>query len=87
MRVAVFSTKNYDRQFLEPAAAAAGHELVFLEPRLTVETALLASGLTAICSFVNDRLDADVLARLAEGGTKFIALRDDKDPRKVVRET
>src|SRR5207247_1502552 len=29
----------------------------------------------AICSFVNDRLDADVLARLSDGGTRFIALR------------
>jgi D-lactate dehydrogenase len=75
MRVAVFSTKNYDRQFLQPAAAAAGHELLFLEPRVTLETALLAHGSPAICSFVNDRLDAPVLARIAEGGTKFIALR------------
>jgi D-lactate dehydrogenase len=75
MRVAVFSTKNYDRQFLQPAAAAAGHELLFLEPRVTLETALLAHGFPAICSFVNDYLDAPVLARIAEGGTKFIALR------------
>src|SRR6266404_3441614 len=75
MRVAVFSTKNYDRQFLQPAAAAAGHELLFLEPRLTLETTPLAAAFPAICCFVNDRLDAEVLARVAEGGTKFIALR------------
>ena len=36
MRIAVFSTKPYDRQFLEAANAEAGtpHELSFLEPRL-----------------------------------------------------
>ena len=40
MRVAIFSTKNYDRVFLEAANATYGHELVFFEPRLTEETTL-----------------------------------------------
>jgi D-lactate dehydrogenase len=75
MRTAVFSTKNYDRQFLQPAAQKAGHELIFFEPRLTAETAVLARGFAAICSFVNDALGAAVLERVAEGGTKFLALR------------
>jgi len=75
MRTAVFSTKNYDRQFLQPAAAASGHELTFFEPRLTLQTAPLAAGFPAICAFVNDQLNSDVLGRLAAGGTKFIALR------------
>ena len=75
MRTAVFSTKSYDRQFLAPAAAKAGHELVFFEPRLTLETAVLAGGFPAICSFVNDYLSAQVLERLVQGGTRFAALR------------
>jgi D-lactate dehydrogenase len=75
MRTAVFSTKSYDRQFLAPAAGQAGHELVFFEPRLTPDTALLASGFPAICSFVNDILNAELLERLAAGGTRFVALR------------
>jgi D-lactate dehydrogenase len=46
MRVAVFSTKPYDRQFLEAGNAAAGfpHEFAFLEARLSVETAGVANG-------------------------------------------
>lgn len=75
MKTAVFSTKNYDRLFLQPAAERAGQELVFLEPRLTVETAVLAEGHSAICSFVNDVVSSDVAAKLASGGTKFVALR------------
>jgi D-lactate dehydrogenase len=75
VRTAVFSTKSYDRHYLEPAAAQSGHELVFFEPRLTRETAILAKGFPAICSFVNDALSADVLADLAAGGTRFVALR------------
>lgn len=75
MKTAVFSTKRYDREFLGPAAQAAGHELVFFEPRLTLETAVLARGFPAVCSFVNDHLSAPLLAQLAAGGTKFLALR------------
>jgi len=75
MRVAVFSSKSYDRQFLGPAAQKSGHEPVFFEPRLTSQTAVLARGFPAICSFVNDFLDADVVAALVSGGTKFVALR------------
>lgn len=54
MRVAVFSTKSYDRDFLSQANASHGHELVFLEPRLAPETAPLAVGFEAVCAFVND---------------------------------
>ncbi|MBW4665780.1 MAG: hypothetical protein KME01_16565 [Chroococcus sp. CMT-3BRIN-NPC107] len=42
MKVAVFSTKSYDRTFLEAANKQSNHELVFLEPRLTNETCVLA---------------------------------------------
>jgi D-lactate dehydrogenase len=75
MRVAVFSTKSYDRQFLLPAAKQAGQELVFFEPRLTAETSVLAHRFPAICSFVNDYLDGPVVAALAAGGTQYVALR------------
>jgi D-lactate dehydrogenase len=75
MRTAVFSTKPYDRQFLVPAAEEAGHLLVFFEPRLTRNTAVLAQGFPAICSFVNDALTAETLGKLAAGGTRFVALR------------
>jgi D-lactate dehydrogenase len=75
LRTAVFSAKNYDRQFLAPAAAEASHEFTFLDTRLTPETVSLAAGYPAICSFVNDHLTAENLQQLARGGTKFIALR------------
>jgi len=75
MRVAVFSSKSYDRQFLAPAAERAGHEFVFFEPRLTPQTVVMAGGFPAICTFVNDKLDAEVLEPLAQGGTKFALLR------------
>ncbi|HTE19795.1 MAG TPA: 2-hydroxyacid dehydrogenase [Armatimonadota bacterium] len=75
MRVAVFSTKPYDRTSLAAANERHGHELVFLEPRLTRETAALAAGFGAACAFVNDCVDREVLGALAAGGTRLVALR------------
>jgi len=75
MKVGVFSTKPYTQTFFEQANEAFGHELLFFESRLTVETAGLVAGLPAICAFVNDVLDARVLCTLADGGTRLIALR------------
>lgn len=75
MRVAVFSTKPYDEEFLAGAARSSSHELVFFEPRLTVETTPLADGFDAVCPFVNDDLSAPVLESLAAGGTRLLVLR------------
>jgi D-lactate dehydrogenase len=77
MRIAVFSTKAYDRHFLERAnrEQGHGHELTFFELRLVEETAALAAGYPVVCAFVNDRLNAEVLQILHEHGTELIALR------------
>ncbi len=75
MKVAVFDTHRYEREILAAAAARRGHELVFLEPRLTEETAVLAQGARVACSFVNDRVTARALETLAGLGVGLIALR------------
>ena len=75
MRVAVFGTRSYDRRFLEEASAHHDHELVFLEPRLSPQTARLAEGFPAVCVFVNDLVDREVLEILVAGGTGVVALR------------
>ena len=74
MRLAVFSSKAYERTALE-AANADGHELTFLDARLAPETAPLARGYPAVCAFVNDVVDAATIATLAEGGTRLVLLR------------
>jgi len=75
MKTAVFSSKPYDRHFLERTNRDYGHELVFFEPRLTPVTSTLADQFPAVCPFVNDQLDAPVLTQLYRHGTRLIALR------------
>jgi D-lactate dehydrogenase len=74
MRIAMFSSKPYDVESFQQANAV-GHDIVYLEPRLTIETAPLASGCEGVCAFVNDDLGAAVLEELAARGVRLIALR------------
>jgi len=75
MKVAVFSTKSYDREFLTTVNEQFGHELVFFDSRLTWQTCPLAIGFPAVCAFVNDQLDAHVLVTLAKQSVRLIAMR------------
>jgi D-lactate dehydrogenase len=75
MRIAFFSAHSYDRQFFDEANRKAGHEILYLDARLSRPTAALAAGFPAVCAFVNDALDGAVLETLAAGGTRLIALR------------
>src|SRR3546814_20721465 len=77
MDVAVFSTRSYDREFLDLANAAAGnsHTLRYFDASLSEQTVALTAGSGAICAFVNDRLDQNILAALPSQGTRLVAFR------------
>lgn len=75
LRVAFFDSRAYEREHFDRIRSKFGHELAYFEPRLTADTAALASGFSAICCFVNDRLDAAALRALKAGGTSLVALR------------
>ena len=75
MKVAVFSTKAYDRAFLATANRDAGHQFIFLETRLSDLTASAADGAEAVCIFVNDDGGAAVLEALHRQGIRLVALR------------
>ncbi|RYZ55688.1 MAG: 2-hydroxyacid dehydrogenase [Sphingobacteriales bacterium] len=74
MKTAVYSTHGFEKDFLV-CANAGSHELVFLEARLTSQTARLAAGCEAVCVFVSDELSVPVLEILQELGVRYIVLR------------
>ncbi|MBV9392746.1 MAG: 2-hydroxyacid dehydrogenase [Verrucomicrobia bacterium] len=73
--VAVFDTKAYDREYLSRASGSADIDWHFHEFRLEPETALAAKGALAVCIFVNDTANREVLERLAHAGVRLVALR------------
>ena len=75
MRVAFFDTHPFERECFDAANPSGGHEITYLEPRLTSLTALMARGFPAVCSFANDHVDAAALNVLKGGGVRLVALR------------
>ncbi len=79
MKIAVFSTQPYDRRFLDEANLQSdpsnSFELVYQDASLSARTVSLALGCEAVCVFVNDVLDAEVLEALAGYGVLAVLLR------------
>lgn len=75
MRVAVFSTKSYDRRYFEEHNREFAQELTFFDAVLDRSTAALAEGFEALCVFVLDNVDHEALTILSKGGTRLVALR------------
>jgi len=79
MKTAIFSTQDYDRRFFDEALAADADPgrftFVYHEAALTLQSAALAQDCDAVCVFVNDIVDAAVLAALKERGVRAILLR------------
>ncbi len=75
MKVLVYSCARFERPFLDQANEVYGHDLVFLDTRLTAESAALAAGYEGVSIYANDDASAKVLQTLAANGTKLLALR------------
>ena len=77
MKVAVFSTRSYDSQFLDLANKEidSPREIEYFKTQLNPKTASLAKDFPCVCIFVNDIANAETLKILAAQGTKLIALR------------
>ena len=73
MKITVFSTKPFERHFLERANDGR-HELEFQESPLSISTAHLAQG-EAICVFSPDDISAPVLEQLRTQGVTYVAVR------------
>ena len=73
MKIAVFSTQKYDREFL--SAVPTEHKFVFFEAQLNTDTVNLTQGFDGVCIFVNDHADSEIISELKNNGIKVIALR------------
>lgn len=73
MKVAFYSAKEYDRELF--GSQQTEHEFFFLKDHLAEDTVSLARGCEAVCVFVNDDLNREVLVGLSERGVRFVALR------------
>ncbi|KAF0975028.1 hypothetical protein FDP41_005781 [Naegleria fowleri] len=78
MKIAVFSAKPYDEEFLNQCNETLReqkHTLKFIKSALDESHAVLAKGSDAVCVFVNDPVGESVIDSLAELGIKLILCR------------
>ncbi len=75
MKIAFFDAKPYDKISFNNSKQSSSLEFKFFETKLNEDTVKLAKGYDAICVFVNDTVNADVIDALHSYGVKLIALR------------
>ena len=75
MRVAVFDSREYDKAAFLEYGKKYDVEYVFFEDKLSKETASLAKEFDAVCVFVNDSVDKDVIDTLYSYGINILCLR------------
>ena len=72
-KIAFFDTKKYDIESFDRNNSK--YELVYYEDKLNKKTAVLANGCDAVCAFVNDEINKDVIDLLYSYGIKVLLLR------------
>ena len=75
MKIAFYGTKPYDKTWFEPLGKEYGFDIHFIELPCNHDTIALAKGHDAVCIFVNDKMDAQMIDCLCEMGVKAILLR------------
>ena len=75
MKVAIFGTQFYERDYFNKYNFEKFHEFTFFTESLNSETANLAKGFNAVCVFVTDIIDEKCIEKLAILGIKLIDLR------------
>jgi len=75
MNIAFFSTKKWVHDAFDEANSNSKFQLNYFEPKLNIQTVGMAKGHDAVCVFVHDIVDEDVIEQLAEMNIKIIALR------------
>lgn len=75
MKIAFYSTKPYDKIWFEPLGKEYGFDIHFIDSACNPETVFMARGYDAVCIFVNDYVNADMIESLYEMKVKAILLR------------
>lgn len=75
MRIAFYSTKPYDKVWFEPLGKEYGFDIHFIEAACNRETIFMAKGYDAICIFVNDYVNAEMIDALYDMKVKAVLLR------------
>ena len=82
LKIMCYDTTSWVRENFEPQISSFNEsqatlkiQMDFTQDRLDLKTAKYAAGYDAVCLFVNDKADSEVMWILSMGGVKLIAMR------------
>ncbi|MGN6495111.1 MAG: 2-hydroxyacid dehydrogenase [Agriterribacter sp.] len=75
MKITFFSTQPYDKIFFNRYKEEYGFELEYFETHLGPHIVNVIDNADAVCAFVNDKVNEEVIKVLAQKGVKIIAMR------------
>ncbi len=75
MKVAIFSTKYYEREYLNRFNTGTKHQLTYFDNALTADTINLTIGFDAVCVLLTDKIDEAVIDKLSANSIQLIDLR------------
>ena len=73
--IAFFDSKPYDEASFNEKNKEYNFELRYYKGHLNKHNIILTQGVDAVCIFVNDTADAEVIRLMADNGVKLLALR------------
>ena len=73
--IAFFGSKPYDEASFNEKNKEYSFELRYYKGHLNKHNVILTQGVDAVCIFVNDTADAEVIRLMADNGVKLLALR------------
>lgn len=73
-KIAMFDAKAYDKKWFDECNQGR-YEILYFENKINEQTVGLAQGTDAVCAFVNDDLNKNVISKLEGMGIGIIAMR------------
>lgn len=74
-KIAFFDTKPYDKASFDEVNQQYGFDMVYHKGQLNRNNVILTKGMDAVCIFVHDSADAEIIREMADNGVKLLALR------------
>lgn len=74
-KIAFFDTKPYDRASFDEVNQRYRFDIVYHKGQLNRNNVILTKGMDAVCIFVHDTADAEIIREMADNGVKLLALR------------
>ncbi len=73
-KIVMFDSKAYDKKWFDECNNNC-YDIHYIESKLNEDTVQLAKGADAICAFVNDDLNRNVISKIEEMGIGIVAMR------------